>query len=242
MAAIAQKSGPETSAPKAVDDVGKQRDAASGRHGRRDQPEERHRGNQDQHLAGDRRHGIGEQHQAGAAKDHQHDGKVVEEVIDDQGRHAVNQRNAFSQQRHLGGFAQQRAGKGEEAHRLAAKPRRERLHEGKAPMLRRDRDAHRDGAQHVPQAVDGDDEKEAKADAAQRRKDWLDANLANDIKTSSKAPSTNATACSQAIERFAVDGLATDGESVVSISARSSRERSHLLFCADQRAGSRLPL
>ena len=115
-----------------------------------------------------------------AAKDHQHDGKVVEQVIDYQSRHAVNQRNSFSQQRYLGCFAKQWPGKGQEAHRLAAKSRGERLQEGKPAMLRRHRHAHRDGAQNMPQSVNRDDEEKAKADAAERRKDWLDANLAND--------------------------------------------------------------
>ena len=93
----------------------------------------------------------------------------------------MNQRNPFSQQGHFRCFSQQGTGEGQEAHRLPAKSRRERLQKGKAAMLRRDRNAHRNGAQHMPQSVDGNYEEETKADTPQGGEDWLDANLANDI-------------------------------------------------------------
>src|SRR5260370_35534730 len=90
MPAGAQKPRTKTTSSKSVNEFGKKRDAAPGRHRCGDQSEEGHSGNYDQDFACYRRHGIGKEHQASAAENEQHYRKIVEQVINYQRGHAVN--------------------------------------------------------------------------------------------------------------------------------------------------------
>ncbi len=99
----------------------------------------------------------------------------------------MNQRHALSEQRHLRGFAEQRPGKREEAYGLAAESGRKSLNESETTMFRRYGRAHRDRAQHVTQSIHRYDQKEPKADAAERGEDWLDADRADEIDEQERA-------------------------------------------------------
>ena len=187
MAPFAQEIWPKTATRQTIDDVCQQRDAASGRQRGRDQSQKSHDGDYDQDFTRHNRHRISEEHQASADKYHQHDRKVVEQVVDDQRGHAMHQRHAFSEQRNFRSFAEQWPGKREEAHRLAAEPRREGLKESEAALLWRNGSAHRDRAQHVTQSVHGYNQEETKADAAERGEDWLYADRADYIDEQQRA-------------------------------------------------------
>src|SRR5436190_831748 len=71
MASRAQKLRSKTAPAKAVYKFGKQGNAFPCRQRRGQKAEERYRSNQDEHLSGHRRHRIGEEHQARAAKNYQ---------------------------------------------------------------------------------------------------------------------------------------------------------------------------
>jgi hypothetical protein len=99
----------------------------------------------------------------------------------------VDQRHSLSQQSDLGRLSQQGSGKSEEAHRLAAEPRGESLHETESAVLRWDRNTHGDSTQHMAQPIERDDNEKSESDATQCSKDRLHADFADDIPKQKRA-------------------------------------------------------
>src|ERR1051325_524551 len=144
-------------------------------------PQQRYARNSEEHVADEQRQIIREEHDASAAQDKDDHRQVVEDVVDHERLHAVNERHALSQERHLGRFAQQRPRESEKADRFAAETDGKRLKEVEAAMLRRDGAAHGERAQDMTRAVDRNQNKENETDATEGIEDGLHADAVDDV-------------------------------------------------------------